>query len=233
MLVKCPNCGTLVSDKAAKCPKCGMSLAKEPSVNMEYSGLVKVLNKIVEMKDKFPDFWTKVSIFPDNFSIEPIIEVITECDESKDLSVQINFTDLQKMNLVAKFEALEYHDEFESNDSSDDPYTWVTVQDTSMAAKIAYDLLTLVFNKKYSSARFIITGVDEDSDNAKYNSNGEFLEGKGYGQGEFAYYQPSNNNSSEQEITSADQNADGTSGGYGKIIWWIIGIIAFLIYVFN
>ena len=63
------------------------------------------------------------------------------------LPAKINEEDLRKMNLVAGFEALDYHEEFTSNDEPDVTYTWVTVNDTKMAAKIVYDLLTGVFKK--------------------------------------------------------------------------------------
>ena len=90
------------------------------------------------------------------------------------LPAKINEEDLRKMNLVAGFEALDYHEEFTSNDEPDDTYTWVTVNDTKMATKIVYDLLTGVFKKKLESARFVITCVEDDTEAAKYNSAGVF-----------------------------------------------------------
>ena len=35
MLVKCPNCGILVSDKAIKCPKCGIILKQEKTIESD------------------------------------------------------------------------------------------------------------------------------------------------------------------------------------------------------
>ena len=287
MLVKCPDCGTLVSDKATKCPKCGKVLVQETAAPVEYEGIIKIINKLAEIRAKFPNFWAKVSVYPDNFFIDPLIEVITESDgeyhygsssgsgldvellacinrgeklaaiklykdktgtdlkSAKDyvdaleqkpkvnaalvanapgtgeFSVQINEEDLRKMNLVAGFEALDYHEEFTSNDN--DTYTWVTVNDAKMAAKIVYDLLTGVFKKKLEAARFVITGIEDDTDNAKYNSAGVFLEGKGYGQGEFAYYKEPEAVQKIQQFAGTNVQQDG--GGIGKTIWWIIGII--------
>lgn len=297
MLVKCPECGILVSDKAPKCPKCGRIFSQETSASVEYEGVIKILNKLAEVRSKFPNFWAKLSVYPDNFSIDPLIEVITDCngdyhygsssgsvldaelrtyiDRGEKLAaiqlykektgtdlksakdyvdaleqrpntnsaapnapgtgefyVQINEEDLRKMNLIAGFEALDYHEEFTSNDKSDDTYTWATVNDTKMAAKIVYDLLTGVFKKKLESARFIITGVEDDTDNAKYNSAGVFLEGKGYGQGEFAYYREPEAVQETQQFSGANVPQD-SGGGFGKIIWWIIGIIGALIWIFS
>lgn len=298
MLIKCPECGTLVSDKASKCPKCGRIFSQETSAPVDYEGVIKILNKLAEIHSRFPNFWAKLSIFPDNFSIDPIIEVITECEgdyhygassgsaldaelrayidrgekltaiklykdktgtdlkSAKDyvdalgqrpstnsapalnspgtgaFSVQINEEDLRKMNIVAAFEALDYHEEFTSNDEPDNTYTWVTVNDTKMAAKIVYDLLTGVFKKKLESARFVITGVKDDTDNAKYNSSGVFLEGNGYGQGEFAYYKEPEAIQETQQFAGTNVQQDG-GGGIAKIIWWIIGIIGVLIWIFS
>ena len=298
MLVKCPDCGGLVSDKATKCPKCGKDFIQEAAAPVEYEGVIKILNKLAEIRSKFPNFWAKLSVYPDNFAIDPLIEVITECDgdyhygissgsgldselraciergeklaaiklykekTGTDLksakeyvdaleqrpntngapvlnapgtgafSVQINEEDLRKMNLVAGFESLDYHEEFTSNDEPDDTYTWVTVNDTKMAAKIVYDLLTGVFKKKLESARFVLTGVEEDTDNAKYNSAGVFLEGKGSGQGEFAYYKEPEAVQQTQQFSGANVQQD-SGGGFGKIIWWIIGIIGALIWIFS
>lgn len=298
MLVKCPECGTLVSDKATKCPKCGKVLLQEKTAPVEYEGIITILNKLAEIRSKFPNFWAKVSVYPDNFSIDPLIEVITECDGeyhygassgrgldsellacidrgekllaiktykertgtdlklAKDyvdaleqrprinaapvanapgtgeFSVQINEEDLKKMNLVAGFEALDYHEEFTSNDNDEDTYTWVTVNDAKMAAKIVYDLLTGVFKKKLEAARFVITGVEDDTDNAKYNSAGVFLEGKGYGQGKFAYYKEPETVQETQQFAGTNVQQDG-GGGIGKIIWWIICIIGALIWIFS
>ena len=298
MLIKCPECGTLVSDKASKCPKCGRVFSQETSAPVDYEGVIQILNKLTEIRSKFPYFWAKLSVYPDNFAIDPLIEVITECDgeyhygassgsgldselraciergeklaaiklykektgsdlkSAKDyvdaleqrpntnsapvpnapgtgeFSVQINEEDLRKMNLVAGFEALDYHEEFTSNDKPDDTYTWVTVNDTKMASKIVYDLLTGVFKKKLESARFVITGVEDDTDNAKYNSAGVFLEGKGYGQGEFAYYKEPETVQEPQQFAGTNVQQEG-GGGIGKVIWWIIGIIGALIWIFS
>lgn len=254
MLVKCDECGILVSDKALKCPKCGKVFSQKSSAPIEYEGVIKILNKLAEIRSKFPNFHAKLSVYPDNFSIDPLIDVITKCDgdyhygvscgsgldvelrtyidrgeklaaiklykektgidlnAAKDyvdaleqrsntnsdailnalgtgeFYVQINEEDLRKMNFITGFEALDYHEKFTSYEEPGNTYTWITVNDTKMAAKIVYDLLTGVFKKKLEFARFVITGVEEDTDNAKYNSAGVFLEGKGYGQGEFAYY---------------------------------------------
>lgn len=297
MLVKCPECGILVSDKASKCPKCGKVFSQETSAPVEYEGVIKILNKVVEIRSKFPNFWAKLSVYPDNFSIDPLIEVITECDGDKhyvvssgsgldaelkayiergekltaiklykdktgtdlksakdyvdaleqrpntnsvpvpnahgtgEFSIQINEEELRKMNLVAEFESLDYHEEFTSNDEPNDTYTWVTVNDTRMAAKIVYDLLTSVFKKKLEFARFVITGVEDDTDNAKYNSAGVFLEGKGYGQGEFAYYKEPETVQETQQFSGANLQQDEGSG-CGQIIWWIIAIIGALIWIF-
>lgn len=258
MLVKCSECGTLVSEKATKCPKCGKVLLQEKTSPVEYEGIIVILNKLAEIRSKFPHFWAKVSVYPDNFSIDPLIEIITECDgeyhsgassssgleqdpkanaspvaiepATGEFSVQINEEDLKKMNLIAGFEALDYHEEFVSNDIDDDTYIWVTVSDTKMAAKIVYDLLTGVFKKKLEAARFVITGVEDDTDNAKYNSAGAFLEGKGYGQGEFAYYKkPETIQDTRQSAGTNVQQ--GSGGGIGKVIWWIIGIIGAIIWI--
>lgn len=189
MLVKCPECEILVSDKAPKCPKCGKVFSQETSAPVEYEGVIKILNKLAEIRSKFPNFLAKLSVYPDNFSIDPLIEVITECDgnyhygasagsgldaelrtyidkgeklaaiklykektgidlkSAKDyvdaleqrpntnsavvpnalgtgeFYVQINEEDLRKMNLLAGFEALDYHEEFTSNDDPDDTNT--------------------------------------------------------------------------------------------------------------
>lgn len=40
MLIKCPKCGILVSDKAIKCPKCGKVLLREKSAPVEYEGIL-------------------------------------------------------------------------------------------------------------------------------------------------------------------------------------------------
>lgn len=298
MLIKCPECGTLVSDKAIKCPKCGKVLLRETSGPIEYDGIISILNKLAEIRSMFPNFWAKVSVYPDNFSINPLIEVITECGgeyhydascgsaldselwvyldsgekllavktykertgvglkEAKDyvdaleqrprnnaapvtnapwtgaFSVQINEEDLKKMNIIAAFETLDYYDEFISSDNNDDTYTWVTVNDAKMAAKIVYDLLTGVFRKKLEAARFVITGIEDDTDYAKYNSAGVFLEGKGYGQGEFAYYKEPEAIQRSQHVAGTNVPQDG-GGDIGKVIWWVIGIIGALIWIFS
>lgn len=253
MLVRCPDCGTPMSDKAKKCPKCGKVLTPEKTEVLEYDGIVSILNRLAEIRSKFPNFWAKLSVFPDNFSTDPLIEVITGCDEgfiyrpssdsgldsdeqrsinqppvsnapwTGELSVQINENDLKKMNLVANFQALGYHEEFSTKGK---PYLWVSVNDTKMAAKIVYDLLTAVFKKKLEAARFVITGVEDDSDNAMYNSSGVFLEGKGYGQGEFAYYKEPTTVQETQE-TAGSNDQDG-GGSVSAIVWGFIGIIAIL-----
>lgn len=292
MLIKCPDCNTFVSDKAIKCPKCGKMFVQN-TAPVEYEGIVKIINKLAEIRTKFPDFGAKVSVYPDDFSIEPLIEVITESDEelnygsssytslddellacikkgeklvavklymdktgtdlksakdyvdSLDLkqmdnaaplanapspgefSVQLSVESLRKMNLVAEFEALDYHGDFFSNDN--DTYR-ITVNDAKMVAKIVYDLLTSVFKKNLEAVRFVITGVKDDKDNAKYNSAGVFLEGKGYGQGEFAYYkEPEGVEEPEQPAESEKQR--GGCRGIGKFILWTIVIICVLLWL--
>ena len=298
MLVKCPECGTLVSDKATKCPKCGKVLLQETKDPVEYEGIITILAKLAEIRSKFPYFWAKMSVYPDNFSIDPLIEVITDCDgdyhyasssgrgldselwalldrgeklgaiklykertgtglqEAKDyvdslekrprlktahtenapnkgvFYVQINEEDLRKMNFVDSFDALDYRAEFTSNNDVDDTHIWVTVNDTKMAAIIVCDLLVGVFKKKLEAARFVITGVEDDADNAKYNSAGVFLEGKGYGQGEFAYYKEPEVVQETQSFPETIAQKDSKGGGNRKILWWIIGIIAALIWIF-
>ena len=373
MLVKCPECGTLVSDKATKCPKCGKVFAPEKPEVIEYDGVVKILNKVADIRTKFPSFWAKVSVFPDNFSLDPLIEVITDSEEEHDedsnnstnsgpasntpedfesiiraefpkysirkdvpvtelvgkaedrfrlyytrpeqvykaewgqpytfvlyknnkpeavvmlgnghshdsnvkyliarmyakklnlpyinfytqfpntreyvinrfkrflnsesprscnLSVQINEEDLKKMNLVDAFKSLDYSSEFIKNDDPSDTFKWVEVNNTKVAAKIVYELLTKVFKKRLEAARFVITGVEDAENSAKYNSQGEFLEGKGYGQGEFAYYKESTQTQPVQQFAGNEVQQEG-GGGFGKIIGWIIGIIGALIWIFS
>ena len=373
MLVKCPECGTLVSDKASKCPKCGKVLVQEKPEVVEYNGVVKILNKVADIRTKFPSFWAKVSVFPDNFSMDPLIEVITDSDEELDedsnnsknsgpasnspedfegiiraefpkytirknvpvtelvgnaedrfrlydtrpeqvykaewgqpytfvlyknnkpeavvmlgdghshnknvkyliarmyakkldlpyinfytqfpntrnyvinrlnrflnsdaprtcnLSVQINEEDLKKMNLVEAFKSLDYSAEFIKNDDPSDTFKWVEVNNTKVAAKIVYELLTKVYKKRLEAARFVITGVEDNENSAKYNSQGAFLEGKGYGQGEFAYYKETTQVNAAQHFAGNDVQQE-TQGGFGKIIWWIIGIIGALIWIFS
>ncbi|MGM9778979.1 MAG: zinc ribbon domain-containing protein [Prevotella sp.] len=372
MLVKCHECGTLVSDKALKCPKCGKVLVQEKPEVIEYDGVVKILNKVADIRTKFPSFWVKVSVFPDNFAIDPLIEVITDsknefdedlnnnyscpasnspayfesiictefpnysirkdvpvtdlagkaedkfrlyktrpeqvykaewgqpysfvlyknnkpeavvmlgdgyshnknvkylisrmyakkldlpyinfytqfpntriyvinrlnrflnCDASRacDLFVQINEDDLKKMNLVESFKSLDYSAEFKKNVDSSGTFKWVKVNNTKFAAKIVYELLTKVYGKRLESARFVITGVEDNENSAKYNSQGAFLEGKGYGQGEFAYYKETSQVNAVQHFSGNDVQQEG-QGGFGQIIWWIICIIGALIWIFS
>lgn len=67
-------------------------------------------------------------------------------------------------------------------------------------------------------------GVEDDTDNAKYNAAGVFLEGKGYVQGEFAYYKEPVTVQLAQQLAGANVQQDG-GRRIGKIIWWIIAII--------
>ena len=112
MLIKCSECGILVSDKATKCPKCGKNMVQESCESIEYGGIIQILNKVADIRSKFPNFWVKLSVYPDNFSIDPLIEVITDQEDASMFSVQINEEDLKKMNLVSNFEALDYYDGF-------------------------------------------------------------------------------------------------------------------------
>lgn len=48
MLIKCPECGILVSDKAIKCPKCGKVLLREKSAPVEYEGILSDTCKTAE-----------------------------------------------------------------------------------------------------------------------------------------------------------------------------------------
>lgn len=288
MLVKCPNCGTLVSDKAAKCPKCGIQLINESPATCECAGIVKIINKVVEMKSKFPDFWAKVSVFPDNFSVEPLIDIIPDENTPENLDIHVDVENLKKLNLVSEFEGLSYHNEFVSSDSSIcynatydkikdlcqqgakleaikeykevtgvglkeakdfvdefeasnfrmldsslDSTAIISAKDVNSAAKIVHDIVTIVYKRKLSAIRLVITGVEDNADSARYNSDGEFLDGTGYGQGEFAYYKKNVQQTFQNTPTHVAGADEAVSGGYGKIIWWIIGIIAFLIYVFS
>lgn len=66
----------------------------------------------------------------------------------------------------------------------------------------------------------------------KVFSAGVFLEGKGYGQGEFAYYKEPEVVQETQQFSGVNVQQNG-GGGYGKIFWWIIGIIGALIWIFS
>lgn len=238
MLINCPACGMIVSDKAYKCPKCGKSFVQEPRVDMEYEGIIKILDKVAEIHSKFPYFRLKLSVFQDNFTMEPLIEVFTENDGSHPFDtettktagqcaadadsdwddiflVQIDGEELKKTNRVTDFEALEYYADFSSSEESGDTCRWVLVNSASKAAKVVYDLLVGVFKKKLSPACFVITGVESDDDNAKYNADGDFLEGKGYGQGEFAYYR-------DPEIFQ--EKSEGNGILHTMIFWLLVGI---------
>ncbi len=373
MLVKCPDCGTLVSDKATKCPKCGKVLGPEKPEFVDYGGIISILNKVADIRTKYPSFWVKVSVYPDNFSIDPLIEVITDSDNERatdlqkkanydatsstptdfeeilrtefskysfrknvpvtelagnandqfrlyktrpeqaykaewgqpynyvlyqsgrpvavvmlgdghshdsnvkyliarmyakklnlpyinfytqlpntrdyvinrfkkflnsesqrtlNLSVQINDEDLKMMNLVDAFKSLEYSSEFNKNDDPSDNFKSIKVNNAKVAAKIVYELLTKVFKKHLEMARFVITGVEDPENSAKYNSQGVFLEGNGYGQGEFAYYKESTQTQSVQQFADNEVQQEG-DGGNGMIIWWTISIIGALIWIFS
>ena len=228
MLIQCSECGISVSDKAIKCPKCGKNMVQESCESIEYGGIIQILNKVADIRSKFPNFWVKLSVYPDNFSIDPLIEVITDQEDASMFSVQINEEDLKKMNLVSNFEALDYYDGFTSNGNPDDPYKWVDVNDTKVAAKTVYEILTKVYQKKHQAARFVITGVEDDLNKAKYNSSGEFLEGEGYGQGEFAYYKEPEYSQDVQEYNEADGQEENNASKY---IWYVIGFIVWLIWM--
>ena len=43
MLIKCSECGILVSDKAIKCPKCGKNMVQESCESIEYGGIIQIL----------------------------------------------------------------------------------------------------------------------------------------------------------------------------------------------
>lgn len=310
MLIKCQDCGTLVSDKAAKCPKCGRVMHQEPSVPADYAGIVKLINKLAELRVKFSNFWDVLCVYHDNFATDPFLAVTTSddpeeytapsdgaqapvkrdldsdlwdlidkddkegaiklyqtttnCDlfqakeyvfslmrkpraakkpktDAKPMAgvwqgvfkVVFNVEELKKKNLYPNLEALDYFDEF-----LDEPgQKYVIVNDAGMAAKIVYDLIVKVFNKNVDTLRFVITHVDDGSDKAKYNIKGEFLEGEGYGEGQFAYYKdPSEQEDEEDEEEEYDDDAvnnsqevDSASGV--KTVLWIVGAVIFIIYL--
>lgn len=361
MLIKCSSCGTPVSDKAVKCPKCGALLKQEVKPAVENDGILKVFNKASVMCAKYPDYEVNVSVYPDEFAIDPLIEVVmalkgsaesksnkkvsdfenilmtnfsqyeirkdvlvtelvgdtSECftlykdrpeqmykaewgkpysfvlyennkpaavvmlgdGHSHDsevkylisrmyckkinipyinfytqfpnttgyvisrinqflelgssccISIQINNEDLKKMNLVSSVEALPYYAEFYSDQSTGKQLLCIDVEDASFAARIISDILVNVFKKKIKPARFVVSILDDDENSAKYNSDGEFLDGRGYGQGEFAYYEPSESVREESYVQSgaSDIPEDSSDSGVSSIIWWIIGgIIGFI-----
>lgn len=75
-------------------------MVQETCESIEYGGIIQILNKVANIRSKFPNFWVKLSVYPDNFSIDPLIEVITAQEVISLFSVQINEDDLKKMNLV-------------------------------------------------------------------------------------------------------------------------------------
>lgn len=284
MLVKCPDCGTLVSDKAAKCPKCGKSMSQQSPVEVEYNGIIKVLNKALEVQEKFPNFRTKVEIYPDNFSIDPIVEVIPKQNGDKSFNIQVDIAKLKQLNAIPAFEALVYHSEFTVKDDSSliskvrtlnnqgakleaikvykeatgiglkeaidfvDSLDYTTsqnsrasgncigtttVSDAKMASKIACDLITLVFKKSLSAIRLNITGIGDNSDFAKYNSNGDFIEGTGYGQGEFAYYKDNSSERDSEIDDDSDDNTEDSPNAGLKAISFLFPIVGWILWGIN
>lgn len=362
MLIKCPSCGTPVSDKAAKCPRCGASLKQDAKQNNENSGIQKVLSKAAIISSRHPNAQVYVSVFPDNFAIEPLIRIRIDAakgDDSKankttddfeeiihsefpqyeirkniavtelvgdtedrfklyndrpeqmykaqwgkpfsfvlyqnnkavavimlgeghshnhdvkylisrmychkinipyinfytqfpntrsyvinrinkflnlagasSLSIQVKEEYLEKMNLVSDFEALTYYPEFSTAYSSGEFFKSAEANDAIQAGKIVTDILTIVFKKKIESIRLVISIADDIENSSKYNAEGDFLEGKGYGQGEFAYYKApkseSNESYSKYEETTLQPEENGINWNF---IWWILGGIIWLIWI--
>lgn len=78
MIIRCPHCNALVSDKATICPKCGESLGAANAPLQNLTGVVNNLTTLAQMEAKVPGKGVWMGIYASPKDSEPYIRIAAE-----------------------------------------------------------------------------------------------------------------------------------------------------------
>ncbi len=92
MIIRCPHCNALISDKVSICPKCGESLNAGNAPLQNLNGVVNNLTTLAQMEAKVPGGGVRMDIYASPRDPQPYIRVTAELKD-EDITASLSAFD--------------------------------------------------------------------------------------------------------------------------------------------